>query len=268
MKYLFVSAHPDDLEFGCANLISHLTQRGKHVEVLCLTKGEFGIFEENWIGPRLGELRVKELYRATKILGIPREKIFFGGFIDGFVKFTSEHLDAVKKWINQLQPDIIFTPEPYFGYYWQHDHINCGRLLYYLSCNHHGDLIHPIFALYFYNTLKPNFFWPFNDLSRGKRAFLQHQSQWWFIKWILLVYSLEKFNFHRRLIGTWRYSERYRRISLNTQHLPANLVFRIMIRLISSLKPFNPDQSRYKTPNTDLEFSQKVQMLIQKYYSQ
>jgi LmbE family N-acetylglucosaminyl deacetylase len=267
MKYLFVCAHPDDLEFGCANLIIHLIQQGKHVEVLCLTKGEFGIFQEEWIGRRLGELRMKEFYRSTKILGISRDKIMFGEFIDGFVKFTSDHIETVKKWINKLQPDIIFAPEPYYAYYWQKDHINCGRLMYYLACNHHGDLSHPIFALYFYNTLKPNFFWPFNDLAPGKRAFLQHQSQMWFIKWILLFYPFDKFNYHFKLIGTWKYNERYRRISLNSQYLEPNSIFRILIWFISGLKPFNPDQSRYKTSPNDPEFSQKVQKLIQKYYS-
>ncbi|MHA1674031.1 MAG: PIG-L family deacetylase, partial [Promethearchaeota archaeon] len=135
-KYLFISAHPDDLEFSCANLIRHLAQKGHDVKILCLTKGEFGIFQQEWIGPRLARIRESELLRAAKINAITPDKIFFGEFIDGFLKFNAESVTTLIEWLNRFQPDIVFAPEALYAYYWQVDHIHCGRILHhiYVSC--------------------------------------------------------------------------------------------------------------------------------------
>jgi len=67
IKYLFICAHPDDLAFNCANLLHHLSQSGRNVEILSLTTGEFGIFEDQWKGPRLERIRKDELLKAAKI---------------------------------------------------------------------------------------------------------------------------------------------------------------------------------------------------------
>ncbi len=290
MNFLFVSAHPDDLEFSCANLIRYLAQKGHEVRILCLTKGEFGIFDQNWIGPRLARIRVQELHKAAKINAIPPEKIFFGEFIDGFLKFTSESVNKIISWLNRLQPDIIFAPEAFYAYYFQTDHINCGKIMYYIFHSCQDRLLKPIQNLYFYNTLNPNFWWPFNDLTLGKQSFLQHRSQWWFIRWIMLFYSIDKVNFWWKQLGPWKYAERYRRISknlkvhYNTTEISTDntliktkngdsmnssigsMIFNRILSLISHLPAFNPTRERYKVKQVSSEFAQKVEKLCDRFY--
>ncbi len=270
MKYLFVCAHPDDLEFGCANLVQYLTDKGQPVDVLCLTKGEFGIYDDAWIGPRLGELRVKELYRSTASIGVERKNIYFGDLIDGFVKFTRENVEYLRMWINRLQPDIIFAPEGYYAYYYQKDHINAGRLSYHVAAHNNDLLEHRVRALYYYNSAKPNFYWPFSDSTMGKAAFGQHRSQWWFIKWIMLFYPFEKFNYNKRVTGNWKYTEKYRRIPLHSPPEKPGLVTKSFIHAIANLKPFNPGKKRYRVPGseTNSHFAEEVDRLILKHYAE
>ncbi|MHA1675302.1 MAG: PIG-L deacetylase family protein [Promethearchaeota archaeon] len=268
MKYLFISAHPDDLEFSCANLIRHLAQNGHDVKILCLTKGEFGIFQQDWIGPRLARIRESELLRAAKINAITPDKIFFGEFIDGFLKFTPESVTILIQWLNRFQPDIVFAPEALYAYYWQVDHIHCGRILHHIYFSCQDRLENPLTALYFYNTLRPNFLWPFNDPTLGKQSFLQHRSQLWFIKWIMLFYSLDKINLWRRRLGNWKYAERYRRIIINSH--PASKTIPIFARgvlgLISHLPAFNPDSKRYMVEHKSTAFAKEVQQLCERFY--
>ncbi len=267
MKYLFVCAHPDDLEYGCANLIHYLVQKNRIVEILCLTKGEFGIFDDNWIGPRLGKLRARELYRATEILGVSRDHVHFGDMVDGFVKFTRNNVKYLQNWLIRLKPDVVFAPEAYYSYYWQRDHINSGRLAYYAITKTDQSPNHPYRALYFYNTVFPNFFWPFNDLSMGKAAFQSHRSQWWFIRWIMMFYRLDKINSHRTRTGKWKFAEKYRRIPLYKNHPPGSWIVKAMMHFIANLKPFTPSPRRYRVPNSDSPFGKKVAALIEKHYN-
>lgn len=277
MKFLFVSAHPDDLEFSCANLMRSLVQMGHEVQILCLTKGEFGIYDQDWIGPRLARIRVWELKKAAKINQIPINNIYFGDFIDGFLKFSSEQISTVIEWLNKLRPNVVFAPEAYYAYYWQVDHINCGKILYYIYRSGQKRLKTPISGLYFYNTLKPNFWWPSNDIKRGKKAFYQHQSQMWFIKWILLFYSLDKINLWRKKLGSWKYAERYRKIEQNSSrhnqkkkkntHISfQDLLLERILGNFSKLPPFNPTRKRYYVEQKTSEFAKKVELLSDKFY--
>ena len=266
MKYLFISAHPDDLEFSCANLIRYLTNQRHDVEILCLTKGEFGYYDAEWVGPRLAKIRVNELYKAAFKNGVKQNKIFLADFIDGFVKFRKEHIEIIKNWLNKLQPDIIFAPEPYFAYYWQHDHINSGKLLYYIYKWGQQDLIHQIKSLYFYASLKPNFYWPFNDIERGKTSLYEHKSQWWFLKWMILFYSIEKLNFYHKKIGNWNYVEPYRRVLLRDKSKNGGFLLKGILGLISSLPFFNPTAKRYYVSKGNSSFAFKVRKLRDIYY--
>jgi len=266
MKYLFICAHPDDLEFSCANLLRYLTSHGKDVEILCLTKGEFGIHDDRWVGPRLARIRVHELEKAAQIHGISRDHIHYANLIDGFVKFTQENVSILKEWLHLLQPDIIFASEPCYAYYWQVDHINCGRLAYYTFFTYFSEFTPKIRSLYFYNTIHPNFYWPFNDNTRGKTSLQAHQSQWWFLRWLIGLYSLEKFNLYSRALGNWKYAEKYRRISLKNPNSPSNPFVRGILGLISHLRPFNPTAERYHVDQNDSPFAQKVRKLREIHY--
>ncbi|MHA1822120.1 MAG: PIG-L deacetylase family protein [Promethearchaeota archaeon] len=264
-KYLFLCVHPDDLEFSCSNLINYLCKRGKDVEILSLTKGEFGIFQDEWKGPRLARIRVHELKTAAETNGVPPDKVHFGDIIDGFVQFDMENVKYVADLLNKIQPDYLFAPEPYYTYYWHQDHINGGRIAHYLFKRQKKYLKKEIKALYFFTTARSNFWWPFNDPSISYRALEKHKSQMWLLRWNKLMFKPEKHNFAKNRIGPWKYTERYRRIYLNKEEPKPGLLWRIFLRIVSNVNLINPPQSHYIVPNMDSEFGKKVKALREKY---
>lgn len=168
--------------------------------------------------------------------------------------------------------------------------------MYYIFQSCQDRLLKPIRSLFFYNTLNPNFWWPFNDSTLGKQSFLQHRSQWWFIRWIMLFYSLDKVNFWWKRLGPWKYAERYRRISKisvvhnNTAEISGDdtlikitnsdsmdsmnsnnssigsMIFNRILSLISHLPAFNPTRERYKVEKASSEFAQKIEKLCDRFY--
>jgi len=265
-RFLFLCVHPDDLEFNCSVLMHHLAEKGYSIEILCLTKGEFGIFEEEWKGPRLAKIREQELKDAAKINSISPDHVHFGDIIDGFVKFDKETIQKVGKYINKLKPDIIFAPEAYFTYYWHPDHINCGRMAYYLYKVKPELLDKKIESLYFYTTMMPNFLWPSNDLERTNKAFFQHQSQWWLLKWNSLFNPFDKFNVFWNRIGRWKYAERYRRIYKDKKEPEPTLLARALLTTIYQLNVINPPEEHFKVPRLKgTDFYEKVMELREKY---
>ena len=273
MKYLFVCVHPDDLEFNCGNIIADLSKRGAETHILSLTQGEFGIFEDRWKGRKLAKIRVNELIRAATINGVPKERVHFGNIPDGFVRFSEEHLKYVIEILNGIQPDIVFACEPYFTIYWHTDHINCGRLLYYIVTNQNNEKLptpieHPIKALYLYTSLKPDFVWPFSDPTNAYKALYQHKSQWWVLKWNKIFYPIEKrcgWSWKRK-IGKWKYIEKFRRV-LPDKPLPKeDLKSKLLIRLIYRFKIINPSESHYKVlKDTDPQYYEYIESLRAKY---
>ena len=266
MKYLFICAHPDDLEFSCGNLIHYLAQHGKNIDILCLTKGEFGILEPNWKGPRLAKIRVQELRRAAKINGIDSNHVYTGDIIDGFIRFTKDNLKMMIEWINQLKPDIVFAPEAYYTYYWHVDHISIGKLLYYIFTKLRNKLNNPIQTLYFYTTAKGTFSWPFNNTEQCYKAIFAHESQWWLLKWTKLFYPLEKHNFKKRKLGNWKMLENYRRVKNSGKEPKTSIFFRAILGLIRHRHIINPPESHFILPDMNSPFGLEVKDLRKKYY--
>ncbi len=266
MKYLFICVHPDDLEFNCSNLMRYLTQKGKSVSILCLTKGEFGIFDEKWKGPQLARIREHELIKAAEVNGIPPKQIHFDDIIDGFVRFDPEHIEKVISWINQLQSDIIFAPEPFFTYYWHSDHINCGRIAYSIFKHQQQRLESPLRSLFFYTSLKSNFSWPFQDPSHAYRSLSHHRSQWWLLKWMRLFYPLEKRSFQMKKLRKWKYVERYRRVLLHGKEPQPGRILKTILGKMSNSHSVNPPNQHYTVPDLESPFGQEILRLRRKYH--
>ena len=265
IKYLFICAHPDDLAFSCANLLHHLFQNDKEVEILSLTTGEFGIFEDEWQGPRLGRIRRQELLKAATIHGVAHSKVHFANIIDGFVQFDREHLTLLLQWINQIQPDIIFCPEPYYTYYWHADHINAGRLSHYLFTRVSQQFSYPVRALYFYTTFKPTFRWPFSSLEQSRLALLPHQSQMWLLQKAFSVYPLEKRNWRTWFRNERKYVERYRRVYRKRPAPHPSLIQRIILICIHRSLVLTMPKSHYTVSDVTSPFGILITNLRKKY---
>jgi len=115
---LAFGAHPDDVEIGCGGTLLKLTDAGRRVAVVDLTRGESGT-------RGTVETREAEATAASKILGlVARENL---GLPDSHVRADLDAKRAVVEAIRRWKPDSVFLP------YWidRHpDHESASHLVY------------------------------------------------------------------------------------------------------------------------------------------
>jgi LmbE family N-acetylglucosaminyl deacetylase len=99
-----VGAHPDDPESGCGGTLARYAAAGHAVTIVYLTRGERGI-----AGKSLDEaarIRSAECEAACRIIGA--KPVFFGE-IDGATEVTQAQVDAMRRLLAALNPDVVFT---------------------------------------------------------------------------------------------------------------------------------------------------------------
>ncbi|MFQ9514688.1 MAG: PIG-L deacetylase family protein [Eubacterium sp.] len=100
MKVVFIAAHPDDIEFGCAGTIYKLISKGFDIHWILLTNGEKDINKSE-------KIRIDELNKSAALLGV--KNIHFLGFVDGEVTANGNTVKKIADIVNKLNPDLIFT---------------------------------------------------------------------------------------------------------------------------------------------------------------
>jgi len=217
-KVLFFQAHPDDLEFSCFHLIYYLCKRStKHYEIKIgsLTRGEYGWpkHAEHFKGERLGKLRTKEFYNAIKVYGLSRKDIHFFEVIDGYVEFNKKTIHLVKEYLEEEQPDIIVACEPRNTYYRHSDHMNIGKIVYYILDKNLVNFGSKKPKLYFYASIGANFIWPFKkeEIPLAYKTIHLHKSQIHIWRKTNLLYKILIRHYGKKLKG-WKYAEGYRRV--------------------------------------------------------
>lgn len=100
---LAITAHPDDVELGCAGILMMEKKLGKKVAVVDLTRGELGTRGTE-------ETRRQEAKDALQVMGLDaRENL---GLPDGFFSNDRESLLAVIRMIRKYRPEIIIGNAP------------------------------------------------------------------------------------------------------------------------------------------------------------
>ncbi len=242
MRFLFIQAHPDDLEFYISNfMITVASQPGNAVKILSLTKGEYGTFQKELKGEKLGRIRVKELRRAAKIEGIT--DIEFLGYIDGHFEISKEAIEKIKKSIEEFNPNVVFAPECLYYYYSHKDHVRTGLIVYHLISNMTGKKRPKLFT---YSSYVNTHYFPMTHRKRQSKALLEHKSQYWLLipAWILRY--LLGFYFGLRLprkLRQYMLAEAYRKVNFQGDKerklsLKHRIIGRIIAKLKSDINPF------------------------------
>lgn len=100
LDILAITAHPDDVELGCAGTLLTQIALGKKVGIIDLTRGELGT-------RGTPEGRLREAADAANILNVSvRENV---GLADGFFLNDEAHQKAIIPFIRKYQPDIVIT---------------------------------------------------------------------------------------------------------------------------------------------------------------
>ena len=165
-RCLFIGPHPDDIEIGAGATVAALTAAGKHVTFLICTDGRYGLeFAPDGTTPEaLIEIRKAEAIAGAKALGVT--DVRFLGFSDGGNYDTGALFDAMARVVGEVQPEILFAPDPFVASECHADHLNVGQsartLAFFAPFREimalHGAQCADVQALAYYMTAHPNRF--------------------------------------------------------------------------------------------------------------
>ena len=103
-KALFLSAHPDDTEFGAGGLIQTLLEKGIDVHLAVLRNPVESLPE----GSDKMKL-INEQSASTEIIGLKNRVTFFDFSVRRFATYRQEILEELIKLRNQIKPELIIT---------------------------------------------------------------------------------------------------------------------------------------------------------------
>ncbi|MBQ3488062.1 MAG: PIG-L family deacetylase [Clostridia bacterium] len=185
-RYLFVGPHPDDIEIGAGATAAKLTAAGKRVTFLVCTDGRFGLEHapQGTTPEELVGLRKAEAIASAQALGVT--DVRFLDFSDGGFYDFETLVKAMAQIVGDVQPELIFAPDPDVTSECHIDHRNAGeaakRLAFFAPfpevMAQYGAAPAPVRALAFYMTAKPNRFVKTNGLLHQQLdAILCHRTQ-------------------------------------------------------------------------------------------
>ncbi|MBD65850.1 MAG: hypothetical protein CME62_11630 [Halobacteriovoraceae bacterium] len=99
-SYVFIGAHPDDIEIGCGGTVLKLLSEGHHCEFIVVTKGDQGSLTHS--PTELTKIREKEARESAKLLGV--ENIHFMHLDDGLGGVQRKDKIALIKLIRTIRP--------------------------------------------------------------------------------------------------------------------------------------------------------------------
>jgi LmbE family N-acetylglucosaminyl deacetylase len=110
-RILFVTAHPDDLDFGAGGTIAQWTDKGIAVSYYVCTNGDQGGVDPNVPRSEMPKIRQKEQRDAGAILGV--SDIHFLNHVDGHLVPTIELRKEIVRAIRTVRPQrmVIQNPE-------------------------------------------------------------------------------------------------------------------------------------------------------------
>ena len=110
-RILFVTAHPDDLDFGAGGTIAQWTAKGIKVSYCICTNGDQGGEDPDVPREEMPKIRQKEQRDAGAALGV--SDITFLNYRDGWLEPTIELRKAIVREIRKTRPQrmVIQSPE-------------------------------------------------------------------------------------------------------------------------------------------------------------
>jgi LmbE family N-acetylglucosaminyl deacetylase len=112
VRVLVVSAHPDDMEFGCAGSLAKWADEGAEVTVAVVTDGSTGTQDRELMGEKLAAIRHEESQAAADVLGV--KELVWMGKRDGYVEYTLELRKEAARLFRKYRPHrfVVMDPTP------------------------------------------------------------------------------------------------------------------------------------------------------------
>jgi LmbE family N-acetylglucosaminyl deacetylase len=109
-RYLVVSAHPDDPEFGFGGTVAKLVREGADVYYVICSDGSQGGEDPSVPDLELVAVREREQRAAAEMLGV--RDVFYLGRHDGYLTPDWELRRDITRQIRLHRPDVVLTHRP------------------------------------------------------------------------------------------------------------------------------------------------------------
>ncbi len=109
-RALVVTAHPDDVDFGCAGTVARWTAAGTTVTYLVCTDGQAGGFDDAVDRAEIPAVRRREQRAAAAEVGV-KDVGFLGG-VDGELSVTPDLVREIVAAIRDVRPQRVLTQSP------------------------------------------------------------------------------------------------------------------------------------------------------------
>jgi LmbE family N-acetylglucosaminyl deacetylase len=192
-RALVISAHPDDLDFGCSGTVALWIRQGWEFLYVICTNGDKGTDDVEMDAEKLVEIRKEEQRAAARTVGV--REVLFLGVEDGELENTPELRRKLVEAIRRFRPNVVFCQDPanrsFENVYVSHrDHREAAEAafdaLYPAAANPRffpellsgGLLPHRVEEVLFFGTQAPNFWVDISSVMEIKlKALFCHRSQ-------------------------------------------------------------------------------------------
>jgi LmbE family N-acetylglucosaminyl deacetylase len=111
-RALCVSAHPDDVEFGCAGTLATWADEGAEVTMCIVTDGSTGTQDRTLMGEGLRDVRRKEAEAAARVIGA--DEVVWLDYRDGYVECSLDLRRDIAAVFRRVRPHryVVMDPTP------------------------------------------------------------------------------------------------------------------------------------------------------------
>jgi LmbE family N-acetylglucosaminyl deacetylase len=109
-RALVISAHPDDIEFGCAGTTCKWVDEGWDVRYVIVTSGQKGVQDARQDPHEFGRRREAEARRAAEICGVT--DVTFLGWMDSEVEYSPALLKDLSRQFRIHRPHRMIAMDP------------------------------------------------------------------------------------------------------------------------------------------------------------
>ncbi|HLU34349.1 MAG TPA: PIG-L deacetylase family protein [Thermomicrobiales bacterium] len=186
--FMWVVAHPDDLEFSSAGTVIKLARAGKRCILIQVTSGDRGTGDRSFTPETLKATREAEVMESAKRMGLAEVVFLHEG--DGHVMPDIALREKIVKQIRIHKPDVIITHDPFRPYAMHPDHRGVGLAthdsvyptardhLYFPEHLEAGIEPHKTAEIWYFGSEVPDVFVDITDTFEGKiDALRAHVSQ-------------------------------------------------------------------------------------------
>ncbi len=124
---MFVSAHPDDVDFYAGGLLANLASSEWKIRCLIFTSGEKGTMDLKMKSNQLIRIREKEQTESLSILGC-KDLVFARLKCRDLAKDFKKAREILTQQIRKFRPQLLVSFDPWKAYELHPDHITCGHL--------------------------------------------------------------------------------------------------------------------------------------------